>query len=268
MALDYENLDILKFVRNKFKGPDHQEAYSIRSYFTLKCLAEFYTEKLASVENNSLKIIDYGSGPHMANVISAVPKACEIILAEYIEPFRAFVKKWVDGEPSGHDWSPLFKHVVETLEGEPDGAAAVREKELRSKLTIVPCDVTQDRIVADGHGGPYDVVMSFHCLDAAYNDLDSYKRGLAKTAALVKDGGYLVLSTTKREKVEADGEVPFYRVNGVKYYDIVPTSKAFIVEALTELGFIDICDKLVPIPPSENSNAQGFYFFTACKLKI
>ncbi len=263
MAFNYIEADPLEFVRGKFLGPDSKKPYTIRNYFTLKCLADFFTTKFTFVQKSSLKILDYGSGPYMVNVISAAPVASEIVLAEYSKPYREFIVKWLN-DVCPFDWSPVFCHVVQTLEGKSEEEAVLRKKELQNKLLVVACDVTQpEKIIAEGFEGPYDVIMSFLCLEAAYKTLEVYKLGLSKLAALVKEGGYLLLSISKRDP----NEVPFYRVNGVKYYDTFHISKAFLVESLVEFGFADICDQLIPITPDEDTNCHGFYFFSACKLK-
>ena len=262
MALNYKEIDTLEFVKGQFLGPDSKKPYTIRIYFILKCLADFFTTKFSSVKSR-VRILDYGSGPYVVNVISAAPVASEIVLGEYSESFREFIKKWLNNV-CPFDWSPVVGHVVQTLEGKSEEEAVLRERELRKKLSVVPCDVTQpEKIIAEGFENPYDVVMSFHCLEAAYKTLELYKLGLLKLTTLVKEGGYLLLSISKREP----SEVPFYRINDVKYYDVYPISKAFLVESLTEYGFTDICDQFVPITPGVDTDCHGFYFFSARKLK-
>jgi 2-polyprenyl-3-methyl-5-hydroxy-6-metoxy-1,4-benzoquinol methylase len=263
MALDYAKLDPLEFIKSKFKGPDCTSPYTVRSYFTLKCLSKFYAERLASVQPNSLRVLDYGCGPFVVNVISAAPKAAEIVLADFTQSFRRTVQEWLDNNQPEYDWSHVFKHVVQTLEGKPEDEVTQRVDELRKKVSaVVFGDVMQDSIIAEGYEGPYDVVTSFHCLEVCAS-LDLYKAGLRKLASHVVNGGFIVLSATKRDQPRS----PFYRVNGVKYYNVLPTSKAFIVDSLVELGFVDICEDYVHINPSADSNADGFYFFSAHKPK-
>ena len=266
MTLDYYKYsDPLEHVKWKFEpGPSSKNPYTIRSYFTLKCLTEFFVDKLSSVERSSLKVIDYGSGPYMVNVISAVPVAAEIVLAEFSEAYRDFVQKWLNGE-CPFDWSPVLEHVVKTLEGRPEEDVALCEKELRNKISaVVPCDITQDRIIAEGFEGPYDVVLNLHVLEAAYDTLEAYKAGFTKVAALVKEGGYLIISTSKRDH-HVNGERGFYVMNGVKFFDILPTSRLFLVEILSQNGFADICEHFIPIEATADTNVQGFYFFSAQK---
>ena len=263
MALNYDKLDPFEYIQSKFRGPDCSSTYTIRSYFVLKCLSKFYAERLASAQPNSLKVLDYGCGPFVVNVISAAPKAAEIVLADFTQSFRETLQNWLDNNQPEYDWSHVFEHVVQTLEGKPEGEVTRRVDELRKKVSaVVFGDVMQDSIIAEGYEGPYDVVTSFHCLDVCAS-LDLYKTGLKKLASHVADGGFIALSTTKRDQ----GGSPFYRVNGVKYYNSLPISKAFIVDSLVELGFVDIHEDYVHIDPTADSNANGFFFFSAHKPK-
>ncbi len=131
--------------------------------FLLECLDNFFS----NLEPNSLKILDYGCGPSLANEISATAKASEIVMADYCTPNREFVKKWLQ-DPAMYDFSSYFKHVVQNLEGGSEQDTARREVELRNKVkAVVPCDITKDQFIAEGYEGPYDVVMSFLCLENA-----------------------------------------------------------------------------------------------------
>ena len=69
----------------------------------------------------------------------------------------------------------FFKHVVVTLEGKDPGKAIEREGRLRSiTKAVVPCDITQDPPIAEGFGGPYDVIMCILSIEAGCHD-EEYK---------------------------------------------------------------------------------------------
>ena len=140
--------------------------------FSLECLNECFSA-IDSGENG-LTVLDYGCGPNLANHISAASKATEIVLADYCKPNRDFTKKWLAADPSAHDWSFYFKHVVETLEGKSHQESIERQKVLRDKVkAVVACDITKDQFIEEGYEGPYDVVKSLLCLsNAATNTED------------------------------------------------------------------------------------------------
>ena len=217
---------------------------------------------MSTVAERGLKILEYGCGPTVINLISAVPKASEIVLADYAPSYRQFVQKWLDKDPTAYDWSAYFKHVVQTLEKKSAEETVERERELRKKVSaVVSCDINQEHVIAEGYEGPYDVVMSFHCLDAGCRSLDSYKQGIASFASLLKPGGRLLLYTSKRENVD----VGFYMVNEKMVYDALPLSKEFVLKAMDQAGLADINNRFIAIDPNERTNVQGFYFFSATK---
>ncbi len=265
MALDYNQLSPSDYISFKFKGPGNRETYNVCSDFLLQCLSDYCTTELSTIEEGTLKVLDYGCGPTMINVVSAVPKASEIVLAEYTKSYRLSVQKWLDKDPSAYDWSAYFKHIVQTLEKKSDEDTVKRVKETHEKISaVVSCDINEECIISEGYEGPYDVVMSFHCLDAGCRDLGSFKHGVASLASLLKAGGHLLLYTSKREK----SDVGFYTVNGTRVCDALPLSKEFVVNAIEQAGLTNIRDKFIATSPGEASNVQGFYFFSARKHRV
>ena len=148
-----------------------------------------------------------------ANHISAAPKATEIVLADYCKPNRDFTKKWLAADPSAHDWSFYFKHVVETLEEKSRQESIERQKVLRDKVkAVVACDITKDQFIEEGYEGPYDVVVSFLILSNAATDREEYAALLRKLASLEKTNGTLLYSDVTVESAklcpyELDGKM-------------------------------------------------------------
>lgn len=103
---------------------------------------EFWS-RLAPRKN--FRVLNFGGGPVISDLISAAPFAEEIIFAEYSERNRQAVEKWRQNLPDSHDWSAHFRFIVENLEGRSPEDAAIRESELRRKIThILPCDIEWD----------------------------------------------------------------------------------------------------------------------------
>ena len=82
-----------------------QEYYKVTDpLFGLKDLHEFYQSYPST---SKLKILDIGSGPVIANTISAAPYAAEIVLSEYTEANRAALLQWLNNDPNAFDWTRL-----------------------------------------------------------------------------------------------------------------------------------------------------------------
>ena len=106
--------------------------------FTLQELHEpFQSQPDAACTGAEFRVLDYGCGPVIANIISAARVASEIVLAEYTEQGRTAVRSWLDSNPNSFNWSPFHKYVVQTLEGGSADAAEEREKRLRSIVKAV-----------------------------------------------------------------------------------------------------------------------------------
>ena len=188
--------------------------------FSLVCLSESFSA-IDSGENG-LTVLDYGCGPNLANHISAASKATAIILADYCKPNLEFTKKWLAADPSAHNWSFYFKHVVETLEGKSHQESIERQKLVRDKVkAVVACDITKDQFIEEGYEGPYDVVKSLLCLSNAATKTEEYLSHLRKLASLVKTKGTLLYSDIT---VKSAKEFP-YKVGDKMFYSFLHTQR-------------------------------------------
>ena len=199
----------------------------------------FFATKSASHRGEHLQVLDYGSGPVIANVISAASVMdLEIVLAEHTEKSRKAVQDWLDNKPSAWDWHPYLKYIVQTLEGKGEGETWRRAAALRASIkAVVPCDITQDSPIAKEFEGPYDIVMSMLCIENGCLTREEYKLAVhvQKIAGLIKPGGTFLLHSTVRNK-EGQG---YYHV-GVNKYVQVALPLQFLLTTLEETGFTKI----------------------------
>ena len=224
-------LDPIVYLEKCFKSPEDRPL----SRFALENLHKFFTTKHFPQEQ-STKMLDYGCGPVIANVISAAAFDCEIILAEFTDSSREAIQQWLDHEPSSWNWSPYFNHVVQTLEGKDGEETLKREENLRKAIKgVVPCDITRDPPIAEGFEGPYNVVMSILCIENGCLTRDEYKAAVKRIASLIKPGGTLLLHSTVRNK-EGQG---YYHVGKTKYVQVALPLQ-FVLTTLKENGFADI----------------------------
>lgn len=263
MASDYQLFDAEGYNQLSFPAPGIINN-SAHGDFMLKCLARHYTVTMSSVPPNSLKILDYGCGGSIGMNISAASKASELVLADFAKTSRAYVRKWLDRDSTASSfWFPFFKYVTQTLEGGSERDSAEREEMLRDRIkAVVECDISKDEFIQDAMSkiSVFDVVLSSLCLEVGCKDLASYKKGIEKLASLIKDGGYLLLCSTRREHTEKG----FYICNGVKYTDIA-LKKDFIVDALKQNGLCIADEDYSPVPLTDMQDIEGFLFFAARK---
>ena len=262
--------------RNDFRGEFDPTVYLNMYYkqpglfgltdFTFKKCHEFFS---TFSEDKPIKVLDYGCGPVLSNVISAAGLSSEIVLAEYTDKSHEAIQLWMDRHPSAWNWLPFFKYAVEILEGKEESDAYKREDSLRKAVkAVVPCDITKEPPIAKEFEGPYDVIMSFLCFENVCITTAEYKAAIKRIASLIKIGGHLLLYCTIRNK------------EGLGYYHVGPTkfvvlrlSVEFVLSALEESGFTVNEQSLLPdkdrvqLQDYEGADAENAAFFVAMRSK-
>ena len=216
-----------------------------------------------------LKILEVGAGPVMVHAISAAQYASEIVLSEYSDNFRSALQKWVDGDPTAHDWSMYFKYVVEDLEGKTEKDAKERETQLRKAIkAVVPCDVTKDPLLPPEYMGQYDLVTTVACLEIACRTRDSYKAAIGRIFKLLKPGGRIVMFGAEKDAAFESAVEGVELVIGNQGYSALAITREFVKETLEDTGFSDV--QLTVITKSEmnftvDTPMKSFLFVSGVK---
>lgn len=255
--------DPTTYLELRFKNPGTGVSAMIN--FALENLCQFFKEWPAG--NDSPKVLDYGCGPVIAYEISAARIASEIVLAEYTKTSRELLKKWLSHDPSAWDWSPYFKHVVVTIEGKSEMEAFEREETMRKVIkAVVPCDISNDRPIADGYEGPYDIIISTLAVESGCKTLADYKAAIKKIFALLNRKGHLLLYVSIRNK-EGQG---FYFVGEQKFHALCLTEQS-VLTTLKESGFTVLKNNPLPqegsmaIQQSTHTDLDSTTFIVAIK---
>jgi len=205
---DYHNKFDPKVYLNYYNGTgDQLESYS---EFPLRCFHEFWSK----MAKRNARVLNFGGGPAIYDLISAAPYAEEIIFAEYSEENRKEVTSWRERSRDAHDWSPYFRFVVQRFEGKESEEALIREAELRKKIThILPCDIALEDPVKwpatwTSQLGSFDVVTTSCCIETAVKSDTEFRNAIANLQKYLKPGGYLI-------KYSSIGQ-NFYRVGKKK----------------------------------------------------
>lgn len=272
------SLSLYRYTTNPLFGEDYQDRFDPQSYmqmyyaddsdpvqrFVMKQLHRFYQSKSTETK---FKILDVGTGPIIANIISAAPYASEIILSEYAKPNRDALLQWLKNNPKAHDWKPLFKYVVIDLEGKSKEEVPIREELVRKVIkAVVPCDVHSTPPIPTDYVDDYDIVTGFLCLPSACSTEGEYMAALARLCDLVKPGGSIVLYEGEGKETPTPTS---YRVGSQNFSDLL-FPKEYISILLKQAGFNDV--KIATLPRrkfptliDELPDYVGFNFITACK---
>ena len=255
-------MDSIRFGKdyhNKFDPKAYLKNYSqveSSSEFSLRCFHEFWSK----MAKRNARVLNFGGGPAIYDLISAAPYAEEIIFAEYSEENRREVAAWREKSPDAHDWSPYFKFVVQRLESKGSDEALIREAELRKNLThILPSDIALEDPVKwpstwTSQLGSFDVVTTSFCIEAAVKSEIEYGIAITKLKKYLKPGGYLVMHSSIGET--------FYTV-GKEKFRCYFVSENQIQEILRNEGFCEVDMKLQAEPTSDLYDREKLYFVSA-----
>lgn len=142
----------------------------------------------------------FGCGPTLHHVFLTVPRATEVVLADYLPANLEEIRRWQDGEPGAHDWTPFVRYTLESegaASADPDVAA--RMGLLRARIARL---VHADASLADPLGpefrGRFAAVLSPYCAEAATADKAEWVRYCRNIATLVRPGGLFMTSAVRR----------------------------------------------------------------------
>jgi len=175
-----------------------QSAHTKREYlWLLQCFHQFYQTYNKEWDNTTAILLEAGGGPCIYPFICAAPYVSEIYHSDYIEANREEVVMWRNNDPNAYDWSPYFRHVVQTLESQTSRDAVLkREERLRSVLKgSAPCDFTVEDVVPSVKT-PVNIVSSNFCLDICFESLEEYIHGLKKVYNMLFPKGFFVSMST------------------------------------------------------------------------
>ena len=227
--------------------------------FILKCLNQFF--KTYQPPAGKAKMLEFGGGAVLSNVISAAPSCKEIVFAEFREDNRQEVSRWLSKDPSAFQWQSFISYVVCTLEEGMEMAVDERKELLRNIIKVVPCDIFQPEPVEDQ--GPYDIILTAFCLEDVSKTNKEYTEGIAKLAHLVKPGGTLLMLSLENYCSWKDGDMADMHIN--------PVSREFVREVIESVGFSHISMEFLPIEAfpdrllEYNLGLTGMMFFAATK---
>ena len=219
----------------------------------LKMVHEFFCE-FPPVDDEDcpkdIKVLDYGSGPVIAFVISAAGKkeVSEIVLADYTEMNRSALRKWIDRDVSSFDWSCYFKHIVQDLEKKAEKEIRAREDRLRSIAKVASCDIKADQVIEKGFEGPYDVVITFLAIESACTIEADYLPLVEKLSRHVKPEGHILMFI----KIGKRAQSMSYNVGGKLFHYFTP-SEEIVLSSLGKAGFNSIQYTITPAPSVLNS---------------
>lgn len=241
----------------KFNPRDYlQEYYSEVSLENL-ALLEFAVKAFQKIPQSGV-LLDFGGGPAIYALITAVNSAKEIHFCDYLDSNLNEIRQWLDDHHSAFSWQEFVKVVLE-LENQisPTAEAIYHRKQLiRQRVTrVFNCDLNNlppiDAPIA------YDILISNFCAEGAAQDKTQWRTFFHRIVSLLKPNGFILLSAIKGATHYAVGKKLFSAVN---------LSEEDVIQALIEEGFNSQTIVLENIPADSSSHYEGLILVLAQKL--
>ena len=194
-SVTYQNFVAKVYLTRRFMDPTDKER-GVQPFY-LESFHKFYTSTFPTEwDASTARLLEFGGGPAIYPLISAATHVSEVVFSDYAQSSLDEVSLWKNNDPQAHDWSPYFRYVVQTLEGNPDPeAASQREMELRSKFKeLLLCDIRADDVFGSVSipAESFDVVSTNFCLDVVSNNAEEYAKNIRHVCHYLKPGGFIV----------------------------------------------------------------------------
>lgn len=192
-------------------------------------LLRFLAETYRSLPDGGV-LLDFGGGPTIYPLISAVTRVSEIHFADYLPANLEEVRRWISGDPAAFDWRGFIRTALELETDAPcsDADVARRTTEIRKRVTrLLRCDASRASPL-DGAFEPYDVLLTNFCAESATSDRAQWQAFMTNIVSVLKPGGWLVLSALKG--------ATRYSV-GSRSFPAADISEDDLIELLEENGF-------------------------------
>ena len=240
---EFDCADYLRSFYASFKGNANEKG---GTEFHRMQVYSFYANYSCKWNNKTARLLEFGGGPVITSLISAVPYVDQITFAAYAENERKEIILWKNREEGAHDWSSHFKHVINQVEHiAGDDAWREREELLRKRIiSVIPCDIFSNNPLLVKQE-PFEIVSTSLCLEAACTTYAEYKEAIKKLIGLLKPGGFLLMLIVERET--------FYMVGGKKWFCLFLTLEQ-VKEALVEAGAAILVAERDPAPMEQIQN--------------
>lgn len=235
-----------EYLRSFYGSSEENTSEKSLFEFHREQLHKFYTKYKSKWNNKTARLLEFGGGPVISNLISAAPYVDQITFAAYLESERNEVELWKNRKEGAHDWSSDFKFTLNEIEHVAgDDAWRERQELLRTRISsIIACDIFCDNPLLVKQE-LFEIVQTSLCLEAVCSTYAEFKEGVKKLVGLLKLGGFLIMFIDERET--------FYMI-GKKRWEILYITLEQIKDALVEAGTVILVAEREPAPMEQIQN--------------
>ena len=246
----YKHFDTKQYLEFFYGDPRHSNS-SILAYQHI----------FRQFKDKSLKILEFGGGPSLLQMLIAAPKASEIVFTDFVLQNRQEVQQWIQRDPRAFNWRPTIKYVLEAEGKYGEALITEREECLRAAISnVVHCDICADPPIEKEYEGPYNLVHCAGCLECVCKKVEQLSDFVIKLCKLLTPDGVLVLMVDV-------GDEPMYTAGPV-YNNPVEMTEEVVRNAVEKNGLeITWSTTAVETTTSETDVFTEKSFFIVAKRK-
>ena len=230
--MDYTHFNARSYLYQRYPGDvfEGEPNPDYSGHWIMPCYHKFYQQFHKEWDTTTATLLDLGGGPCIHCQISAAPYVAKIYHSDYVESCRDEVLLWKNKDPNAYDWSPYFKHVVNTLEGQSDPDAVTKRMELlRSKIDdVLFCDAKLTNMVPKLRPSKVDIVVSNACIESLVKSVEEYESIIERIKDLLNPKGFFLTMVNLGCSV--------YDIDG-KQYPCYPMVEEGVIASLQKSGF-------------------------------
>ena len=252
--------DTRGYLASRYPGTFEKDPAKSTLPWNFQCYHTFYETFHKEWDNSSAVLLQLGAGPCIWDLISAAPYVAEAYHSDYLQGCCDEVLLWRNNDPKAYDWSPYFRYVIDTLEGNGSPNAVVeREKMLRSVVKdSFTCDVQKSPLTPAFLKSP-DIVCTNFCIEFSAVSKERYDAVLKEIFEMLRPNGFFTMLNSL--------ECTYYTINGVRFPCNVYLTNKYIEDILKEIGFVVRFNESRPLPTrNEFNDTTGQSFFVAQKV--
>lgn len=169
--------------------------------------------------------------PAFTLTFCAAPYVAEIYHSDYVKACRDEVLLWKNKDTNAYDWSPYFRHIVNTLEGQSSSDVVDKREDTLHKVLkdVIFCDIKAD-VITPAISMKVNIITSNFCLDSACESINCYASALENIYQMLASKGILVLLSNLG--------CSWYKLGNTKCFTGFTLSIEDIETCLKKIGFV------------------------------
>jgi hypothetical protein len=199
--------DTINGIWSEFDSQTYLREYYSKVDAENTALIYFFAQEFSAIDHYP-RMLDFGCGPTIYQLIAAAAKVREIHICDYLERNLDQVRYWLQEKDEAWDWRPFIGISLERETNKLPSAGDIdqRQRLIRQKVTrTMRCDAGQRSPLFE-KTSPYDLVTSTFCAESATHERKTWQRYTHNISSLLRSGGILLMTALKGSNYYSIGD--------------------------------------------------------------